>query len=138
MPLAFDLTSTLVMGSTFPVATTLFARSPFSTFWSLVGSILVPPRVAATTPPTIRRTLPMTTEIQINRLRRFFALLLPFTSASGHSVLCRSRYVHPDAMVPCFCVEVYQHRLFCHCLRPASVQNGSRKVIYRRYGTMVR
>ena len=44
MPLAFDLTSTLVMGSILPVATTLFARSPFSTLASLEGSILVPLR----------------------------------------------------------------------------------------------
>jgi len=43
MPLALDLISTLVMGSILPVATTLLARSPFSTLASFEGSILVPP-----------------------------------------------------------------------------------------------
>ena len=51
IPLALDFTSTLVMGVTLPVATTLLARSPFSTFCSFEGSILVPPRVAAISPP---------------------------------------------------------------------------------------
>ena len=51
MPLAFDLISTLVIGVIFPVATTLLARSPFSTLASFEGSILVPPRVAAISPP---------------------------------------------------------------------------------------
>ena len=58
MPLALDFTSTLVMGVTLPVATTLLARSPFSTLASFDGSILVPPRVAAKTPIAIRRTIP--------------------------------------------------------------------------------
>jgi len=41
MPLAFDFTSTLVMGVTFPVATTLLAR-PLLHLRQLGGSILVP------------------------------------------------------------------------------------------------
>ena len=69
MPLAFDLISTLVMGVTLPVATTLRAKSPRSTFASLVGSILVPPRVAATT-PTMSKTSPTTIAAVI--IQRFF------------------------------------------------------------------
>src|SRR5579859_4151392 len=81
MPLAFDFTSTLTMGVTFPVATTLFARSPFSTLASFEGSILVPPRVAANTPPAISSTITATTLPQIISLRRFFLLFpLPFTT----------------------------------------------------------
>ncbi len=37
MPLAFDLTSTLVMGVTLPVATTLLARSPLLHFGEFRG-----------------------------------------------------------------------------------------------------
>src|SRR5579862_1168930 len=71
------------MGVTFPVATTLLARSPFSTFASLEGSILVPPRVAAKTPPAITRMATTATTIQITSLRRFFLLFpFPFTTAS--------------------------------------------------------
>ena len=81
MPLAFDFTSTLVIGVTLPVATTLLARSPFSTLASFDGSILVPPRVAAKTPPAISSTMTATTLPQIISLRRFFLLFpLPFTT----------------------------------------------------------
>ena len=82
MPLAFDFTSTLVIGVTLPVATTLLARSPFSTLASFEGSILVPPRVAAKTPPAISSTMTATTLTQIISLRRFFLPLvpLPFTT----------------------------------------------------------
>src|ERR1700686_1086953 len=83
MPLALDFTSTFVIGVTLPVATTLLAKSPFSTFPSFVGSILVPPRVKAkSAPANINRTAATMPMIMI-RLRRFFLpLLLPFTSAS--------------------------------------------------------
>src|SRR6266568_9645447 len=81
MPLAFDLTSTFVIGVTLPVATTLLARSPFSTLASFDGSILVPPRVAANTPTAISNTIPSPMLPQIISLRRFFLLLpLPFTT----------------------------------------------------------
>ncbi len=83
MPLAFDFTSTLVMGVTLPVATTLLAKSPFSTFASFEGSILVPPLLAAITPTAISRTIPTPMPPQINSLRRFFLLFpFPFTTAS--------------------------------------------------------
>src|ERR1700674_4560142 len=84
MPLAFDLTSTLVMGSILPVATTLFARSPFSTLASLEGSILVPLLDAINTPVTTRARTPAAIELQMMiRLRRFFLPLpLPSTTAS--------------------------------------------------------
>src|ERR1700679_664993 len=86
MPLALDLTSTLVMGSILPVATTLFARSPFSTLASFEGSILVPPLDAITTPVTTRTRAATAIEVQMMiRLRRFFLPLrlpLPSTTAS--------------------------------------------------------
>src|SRR5271166_6629535 len=81
MPLALDLISTLVMGVTFPVATTLLARSPFSTFASLVGSILVPPRVAATA--TITSATTATETIEIISQRFLFFLPLPFATAAS-------------------------------------------------------
>src|SRR5437016_75670 len=84
MPLALDLISTLVMGSILPVATTLFARSPFSTLASLEGSILVPVLDAITTPVTTRARTPAAIELQMMiRLRRFLLPLpLPSTTAS--------------------------------------------------------
>src|SRR5712692_3346110 len=84
MPLALDLISTLVMGSIFPVATTLLARSPFSTLASFEGSILVPLLDAINTPVTTRARTPAAIELQIMiRLRRFFLPLpLPSTTAS--------------------------------------------------------
>src|SRR3984893_15430159 len=84
MPLALDLISTLVMGSILPVATTLFARSPFSTLASLEGSILVPLLDAISAPATTRITTAAASDLQIMiRLRRFFLPLpLPSTTAS--------------------------------------------------------
>src|ERR1700733_15351863 len=81
MPLAFDLISTLVIGVTLPVATTLLARSPCSTLASLVGSILVPPRVAATATMTNARTATDTIEMMIQR----FFLFLPLATATSQS-----------------------------------------------------
>src|ERR1022692_4720822 len=95
MPLAFDLISTLVMGVTLPVATTLLARSPCSTLASLVGSILVPPRVAATATITNARTATETIEMMIQRFFFFFPLPLPFAT-------CRLPY-----RVGFCCVEWY-------------------------------
>src|SRR5271165_6796626 len=88
MPLAFDLISTLVMGVTLPVATTLLAKSPFSTFASLVGSTLVPPRVAATA--TITSTTTATTTAVMIIRRFFFFLPLPLPLATTAS---RRRYL---------------------------------------------
>src|SRR5579862_923827 len=92
MPLAFDLTSTFVIGSILPVATTLFARSPFSTFASFEGSIFVPPLDAITTPVTIRSSRTTPIELQmITRLRFFFLLLpLPSTTASCEKLNLRT------------------------------------------------
>src|SRR5579864_3049043 len=84
MPLALDLTSTLVTGWILPVATTLLARSPLSTLPRREGSILVPPRVAATNPTTIRATT--RTEPMMYMKRRFF-LLLPLPLATNCSLL---------------------------------------------------
>src|ERR1700722_5520878 len=84
MPLAFDFSSTLVIGSILPVATTLFARSPFSTLASFDGSIFVPPVDAITTPVITSATNTTAIELQrMIRLRRFFLPLpLPSTTAS--------------------------------------------------------
>src|SRR5664279_4786038 len=83
MPLAFDLISTLVIGVTLPVATTLLARSPCSTLASLVGSILVPPRVAATATITNAKTATETIEMMIQRF--FFFFPLPFATAASQT-----------------------------------------------------
>src|SRR5216683_1806106 len=86
MPLAFDLISTLVMGSIFPVATTLFARSPFSTLASFEGSILVPPLDAISAPATIRTTPAAAIKLQIMiRLRRFSNANVETGLAPSHS-----------------------------------------------------
>src|SRR5664280_2750279 len=85
MPLAFDLISTLVIGVTLPVATTLLARSPCSTFASLVGSILVPPRVAATATITNARTATDTIEMMIQRFFFLFPLPLPLATVASQS-----------------------------------------------------
>src|ERR1039458_5614852 len=84
MPLALDLTSTLVMGSILPVATTLFARSPRSTLASFEGSILVPVLDAISAPATTRTRTTAAIELQMMiRLRRFFLPFpLPSTTAS--------------------------------------------------------
>src|ERR1700691_3038978 len=78
MPLALDLISTFVMGVIFPVATTLLARSPFSTLASLIGSILVPPRVAATATITSATT---DNETAVMMIQRLFLWFLPFATA---------------------------------------------------------
>src|SRR6266568_9664644 len=96
MPLALDLISTLVMGSILPVATTLLARSPFSTFASFEGSILVPPLVAAYTPPAITRSTTAAMEPYIILLRRFDFLPfpLPFTNRLLHGIQNREYPLH--------------------------------------------
>src|SRR5437660_9949435 len=100
MPLAFDLTSTFVIGVTLPVATTLLARSPFSALASLEGSILVPPRVAAKTPPAISSTITAITLTQIMSLRRFFLPLvpLPFTTPPRGTASWRLGAIAPSLL----------------------------------------
>ena len=89
MPLAFDFTSTLVIGVTLPVATTLLAKSPFSTLASFEGSILVPPRVAANTPPAISSTITSANAAPDNQ----FATLLLIISVTVHNASWRYRQV---------------------------------------------
>src|SRR5579862_2559605 len=99
MPLAFDFTSTFVMGVTLPVATTLLAKSPFSTLASFEGSILVPPRVAAKTPPAISSTMTPTTLHQMINLRRFFLLFpLPFTTPPVDAAKWRLGAIPPPSV----------------------------------------
>src|SRR5205814_5057203 len=96
MPLALDLISTFVMGWILPVATTLFAKSPWSTVAIFDGSILVPPRVAPSMATTTRIMRTTITDVQITR---FLVLLLPFATVGLQSVqqpLVVYRYV------PCF------------------------------------
>src|SRR5258708_38844295 len=96
MPLALDLSSTLLMGSILQVATALFARSPFSTLASFEGSILVPPLDAISAPATTRipRAAPIELQIMI-RLRRFF-LPLPLPSTTPSSLIPHlSPPIHP-------------------------------------------
>src|ERR1035441_8731443 len=83
MPLAFDLISTLVMGGTLPVATTLLARAPFSTFASLVGSVSAAPGGPATATITNASTATDTTEMMIQRF--FFFLPLPFATVASQT-----------------------------------------------------
>src|SRR3954471_18292255 len=91
MPLAFDLTSTFVMGWTLPVATTLFAKSPWSTLAILVGSILVLLLVALVT--TVPSTSSTTTVVPIHQIRCFFFLELPLATLFLHSCFgCRDFY----------------------------------------------
>src|ERR1700687_578069 len=92
MPLALDLISTLVMGSILPVATTLFAKSPFLTLASFEGSILVPLLEAISAPATTRTTTAAPIELQMMiRLRRFFLPLpLPSTTASCFLAILRT------------------------------------------------
>jgi len=83
MPLALLLISTLVIGSTLPVATTLFTTSPRSTLASFVGSILVPPLRAAISPPAAsKHTTTMIAIIQITLRRRF---PFPFTTVASRA-----------------------------------------------------
>src|SRR5271157_4458851 len=76
MPLALDLISTLVSGSTFPVATTLLAKSPCSTLANLLGSILVPSLLAYTTPATTN----ITTISKNSPIQSFLRLFFPFAT----------------------------------------------------------
>src|SRR5215471_11489350 len=100
MPLAFDFTSTLVIGVTLPVATTLLARSPFSTLASFEGSILVPPLLAAMTPTAINRTITAPTLPQMISLRRFFLLLpLPFTMPPRDTARWRLGAIAPSLLI---------------------------------------
>src|ERR1019366_60123 len=92
MPLALDLISTLVMGSILPVATTLFARSPFSTLASFEGSILVPPLDAISAPATTKMRTTAAIDPQMIRLRRFFfALPLPLPSTTASCLISNLR-----------------------------------------------
>src|SRR3974390_686359 len=103
MPLAFDLISTLVIGVTLPVATTLLARSPFSTFASLVGSIFVPPRVAATATTTSATTATTTDVMMISRFFFFFPLPFPLATAASRrqaSISSAGCYVPDGREVP--------------------------------------
>src|SRR5438105_15712030 len=81
MPLALDLISALVMGSTLPVATTLFASGPCSTLAFLSSGILDPPRVnPMMTTPTINAAT-----IMAAMMKSFFFLLLPLPFATNPS-----------------------------------------------------
>src|ERR1017187_8458608 len=96
MPLALDLISTLVMGSILPVATTLFARSPFSTLASFEGSILVPPLDAISAPATTKMRTTAAIDPQMIRLRRFFfALPLPLPSTTASCLISNLRLASP-------------------------------------------
>ena len=95
MPLAFDFTSTFVMGVTLPVATTLLARSPFSTLASFDGSILVPPRVAAKTPTAISSTMPESHAAPDNQ----FATLLLMIPVTVHNASCICSRLTPPSGV---------------------------------------
>src|SRR6185312_9620080 len=115
MPLALDFTSTLVMGSIFPVATTLCARSPFSTLPSFEGSIFVLPLVAAINPTAIKITTTTATPAYIHPLRFF---LLPFTCPPAGALF---RPVGPDysALRKCFCFGSWNSARGFHFLRSA-------------------
>jgi hypothetical protein len=81
IPLALDFTSTRVIGSTLPVATTLFAKSCRSTLASLDGSIFVPPLVTAYRATPQRSNAPTPMPPQSSQLRFF----LPFPFATRTS-----------------------------------------------------
>ena len=85
MPLAFDFTSTLVIGSTLPVATTLLAKSFFSTLASFEGSIFELPWAIAIPAQMMRArtTAPILERMMMIFLRRFLRpFTLPFTTSS--------------------------------------------------------
>ena len=86
MPLAFDFTSTLVIGSTLPVATTLLAKSPRSTLASFEGSILVLPcAIAATNADRDQHNYDQSDDRhKSSTLRRFFL------TVTVHNFLLRS------------------------------------------------
>src|ERR1700751_2889389 len=100
MPLALDFTSTFVMGVTLPVATTLLARPPFSTLASFDGSILVPPRVAARTPPAFKGPRTVAPLPHIFSLRRCFLPLvpLPFTTPPVRTAKWRLGAIAPSLL----------------------------------------
>ena len=77
MPLAFDLTWTLVSGWILPVATTERARSPFSTVASRDASSVLPLPRAAITPKTASTTTARPTRPS-RRLRLLWPFPLPF------------------------------------------------------------
>src|SRR5215813_6894637 len=95
MPLAFDFTSTLVIGSILPVATTLLAMSPCSTVASLLGSILPPPLLAITKPKPPNTSMRTIMPPQISR---FLVLFLPFatTPPAGSARHLSSSYTPLD------------------------------------------
>jgi hypothetical protein len=92
------------MGSTLPVATTLLARSPFSTFASFDGSIFELPCEKATATPTMRTITTTTAEMIMIRVRRFFfTFTFPFTkppSKSGCSPALAQWYEAAANFVP--------------------------------------
>src|SRR5258708_39245222 len=110
MPLAFDFTSTLVMGSTLPVATTLLARSAFSTLASFDGSIFVLPWENAATAPPIRTKGTTIAAIMIIFLRRFLRPFpFPFRSEEHTSEL-----QSPDHLVCRLLLEKKKYHSHCH------------------------
>src|ERR1700674_594774 len=137
MPLAFDLTSTFVIGVTLPVATTLLAKSPFSTFASFVGSILVPPRVKAKSAPANTNRTAATMPMIMMRLRRFFLpLLLPITSASYRSISFFSplqllrRWLGFCSSNAWLGLDPIGH---ARCIRPETFRNESRDLLPNFY-----
>src|SRR5437879_4319770 len=127
MPLALDLISALVMGSTLPVATTLFASGPCSTLAFLSSGILDPPRVnPMMATPTINATTMMAA-----MMKSFFFLLLPLpfaTNPSAENQIVRLGYgtrdregkFHQSPQLRCvrgrLAVSRTCPRLFCHFL----------------------
>src|SRR3954451_16253342 len=87
MPLALDLISALVMGSTLPVATTLLAKGPCSTLAFLSSGILAPPRLA----PMMMSTM-TTTATMAAMMKSFFFLLLPLPFATTASEDIQKQY----------------------------------------------
>src|SRR5205814_9304345 len=97
-----------LLGVTLPVATTLLARSPFSTLARFEGSIFVPPLLATMTPTEISRTITATTLPQIISLRRFFLPLvpLPFTTPPRCTAKWRLGAIAPSLLcTPADCLS---------------------------------
>ncbi len=82
MPFAFDLISTLVIGSTLPVATTDRRIVPRSTTASCAGSIAVEAPVSAEMPQTAPATI-RTRAARKVRLRDFLIGTLVLTDRTG-------------------------------------------------------
>ena len=101
MPEALDLTSTLVMGWTLPVATTERAMSPRSAFANCEGSNLVVLPRAATAMPRIMATIRIARPPQTHSLCLFFRCV---AKGCSHSVLIFSGlncdYVTSERAVP--------------------------------------